>query len=189
MDPIYINHTVMDKKTCKDFLALTWSKNAGILRWVLIAVGVASIAFGLWQVITLGLAGLGMLIGMLIMGGVALFLGLWGWKMQSRRYIMQQTAQWGDDSLEKDVYFYDDGFDQESRLGELSFDYPDVVRVLQNKRTVLFQLEKGALLISKAGFKPEELEPFLTFIAEKCPPRPQPGFFARLKANLPAAKK
>ncbi len=188
MDPIYINHTVMDKRTCKDFLALTWGKNAGVLRWVLLAVGAASILYGLWQVITMGLPGLIFLIGMSIMGGVALFLGLWGWKMQSRRYIRQQTAQWGDDSLEKDVYFYDDGFDQDSRLSELSFDYPDVVRVLQNKRTVLFQMEKGALLIAKAGFKPEELEPFLAFIAEKCPPRKQPGFFARLKAGARGKK-
>lgn len=166
MQPAFTNFTVMDRETCREFLALTWGKNAGVMRIVLAAVGAFSIGYGLWQFLARR-SDFGYFAGMALMGLVALFLGMLGYLLRLPGYIRRQQKQWGGDTLEKRVEFYPERFVQHSRLGMLDFAYKDVTRVRTGRKTVLILMGSGALLMRKDGFGKNDWREFLRFLEGK----------------------
>lgn len=164
---LFVNHTVMDADTCRDFLALSWPKNAGATRWVLLLAGLSAGAYGLWQLVG-GTGRLWYAAGMLLMAALALFLACAGWLLRLRRYTLAQQRAWGGPTLEKTVRFYEDGFEQQSRLGSLAFGYGRVTGLRHNRRAILIYMGPQALLVSRGGFEGEGAEAaFLAFMGRK----------------------
>lgn len=167
MDAKFINHTVMDKKTCKDFFALTWPKNAGKMRYVLVGFGALSVLYGFVQVILFGLGGVGSLISFSILGGVGLYLGQWGYKLKLGEYVKKQQMAWGAPTFEKDVTFYEDGLKQEYPQGVVEFKYSQLTHMLHNKNSIVFCFGKDALLVKKDSFTKGTAEECLAFVEKK----------------------
>ncbi len=167
MDIVFKNKTLMDKHTCREFQALTWSKNAGIFRWVLLGIGGISILYGVLQLVFEGPAAIGYAIGFFLMGCAAVFLGQWGYLFKVGQYTKRQQKLWGGPTLEKEVDFCDDVFVQQSKLGKLRFAYHDVTGLREGKTTVVILIGRGAMLVKKDGFADGTGEEFKTFMRGK----------------------
>lgn len=167
MEPLFTNHTTMDAAACRRFLAFTWGKNAGGVRWVLLATAVLAIVYGAMQLVARGAAGVPYALGMLGVGGVAVFLSFWGWVLRAGRYVRAQQALWGGDTLDKAVRFYPGYFEQESRLGKMRFEYADVTRVREKRGALLVEMGQSAMLLCTAGFAEGDGEKFSVFMQEK----------------------
>ncbi|MGD9559188.1 MAG: hypothetical protein AB7V55_01095 [Oscillospiraceae bacterium] len=168
MHPKLTNHTVMDKKSCHAFLALAWPKNAGPMRWLMLAVAVFAAGYGVFQLVAFGTGQLGYVLAFFVLAGLAVFIGFWGWRLRAGRYTKEQQAAWGGATLEKTVRFYEEGFVQSSRLAELSFGYEQVDTLRGSGQWLLIGMGGSALLLGRGGFV-EDSGDFLAFMLEKCP--------------------
>ena len=167
MQAKFHNKTTMDKKTCKDFLSLTWPQNAGMLRYVLLGAAVASFGYAVFQLFILGLAAVGYAIGLFLMGGVALFMGQFGYYTRLGMYTKRQQQAWGAEQFEKEVNFYDTSMEQVYQGRSLAFTYDKITKILQNKNCIVFCFGQEALLVKRQGFKDGEDEKCINFINEK----------------------
>lgn len=167
MEPLFTNRTTMDAAACRRFLALTWGKNAGALRWVLAGTSLLALAYGALQLAARGLAGLPYALAVLLLGGVAAFLAVGGWRLRAGGYIRAQQALWGGDTLDKTVEFYPDRMEQKTRLGKLSFGYGQVTRVRERRGAVLVEMGASAMLLSAGGFGLKTAAEFMEFIQGK----------------------
>ncbi len=163
----FANTTIMDKDTCRDFEALNWSINAGVFRILLLAVGAFSIFWSVFQVVNKGWIDLFSVVGIFVMGLIALFLGQWGYLLRVKRYTKIQQELWGADTLKKDVLFFEDVFVQTSKLGELTFDYSQVTKLVANKRSIVIRLGHSALLLKRDGFSVGTEAEFIAFMQQK----------------------
>jgi hypothetical protein len=146
---------------------MTWGKNAGVLRWVL--VGLAFFAT-LWGGVRLTLDGANVVLyaaAMFFLAAVSLFLGVWGWVLRIPKYTAAQKRLWGAPSLEKTIVFYDDHFEQVSRLGTLRFSYERVTQVKTHGRSLLLLMGQNAMLMQRDGFDKTDEAAFLAFLAKK----------------------
>lgn len=148
----FVNKTTLNKDTCRDYLALTWTHNAGVLRWLML--GVAALALGyagflVWRLGPQGLLTAGL---MLLLGAAAVYLAQWGWQMRLKNYTASQQHAWGADTLDKTVWFGEQDFCQASALGEPAFSYEKVDGLLEGKTSVVIKMGQHALLIKKDGF-------------------------------------
>lgn len=153
MEPLFTNHTLLDKTTCRHFLAMAWPKNAGPARWVLLAAGLAALVYG--AVVAAG-GNWAYAAAMFLSGLLALFVGGWGWLVRLGRYTQAQQRAWGGPTLQKTVRFYPDCFVQHSALGQLSFEYVAVTRVKRRGNMLLLWMGPSALLLAADGFGSEE---------------------------------
>ena len=167
MQAKFHNKTTMDKKTCKDFLSLTWPQNAGMLRYVLLGAAVASFGYAIFQLFILGPAAIGYAIGLFLMGGVALFMGQFGYYTRLGMYTKRQQQAWGAEQFEKEVNFYDDKMEQIYNNRSLSFKYKKITKLLQNKNSIVFCFGQEALLVQKKGFEGATAEECIAFIKSK----------------------
>ena len=169
MEPEYINHTEMNAKTCREMMALTWSKNSGAMRIFLFAIGGFAIAYSVWLVIQQGIAVAAMVSLMVLLGLFAIFVGLWGYILRMPKSLKDQQKLWGGPTLAKTVRFLPYTFEQESPLGTLKFSYDEISKVMEGKTTVILLVKGAALQMEKAGFGDKSYADFLGFIAQKCP--------------------
>lgn len=168
MEPLYHNKTCMDARACREFLALTWGKNVGVFRVILVVVAVFAVAYGILQLV-LGQGGLLVYALLLfLMADVAIFLAFFGYLMRVGRYLREQQKLWGGDTLDKEVWFYEEYFLQKTRLGELRFLYPQLTKVSCNRRGVVLFFGSQALYMDRQGFGEEgQGASFRTFIRGK----------------------
>ncbi len=167
MQAKFTNKTVMDKKTCRDFLSLTWPQNAGVLRYVLLGAAAASFGYAIFQLAVLGPAAIGYAIGLFLMGGVAFFMGQFGYYTRLGTYTKRQQQAWGAEKFEKEVNFYDTAMEQVYQGRSLSFTYDKITKILHNKNCIVFCFGKEALLVQKHGFEANNAENCIQYIKGK----------------------
>lgn len=167
MEPQFVNHTKMDKATCRSFLALSWPRNAGTLRIVMLATAIFAIVYGVLQLVVSGLVGWTYAAGMALMGAAALFLAQYGYLLRLNQYVVAQQKAWGSPTLDKEVLFYENFFVQKTRLGEIQFSYKKLTKINQNKTAMLLWMNKEALLLNKNGFIRGNPDEFRGFIRDK----------------------
>lgn len=164
---IFVNKTVMNRKTTAEMLRLTWVKSTGILRYVLYVLAALAIGYGVFQLVVQGSAMLGYAATLLCMALLAAFVATWGYLLRAPANYRQQRKLWGAASLEKEVSFYENHIQQVSPLGKLSFRYEDIGRVVQNKNVLVMVINNAALLIQKDGFTTGAAPEFEAFLREK----------------------
>lgn len=167
MQPLLTNKTTMDKQTCQEMLQVTWSKNAGVLRIILLVLAVFSLLYGVLQIALLGWGGIGFALGMLVIGGSAVFVALWGYRLKAGGAYKKQKVLWGGETLEKQIDFYQDKIVQHSRLGELTFRYNEISGMLEGKTILVLMVGRAALLMQKEGFDGKTYAESLAFIKTK----------------------
>ena len=167
-DAIFTNHTIMDQSSCRAFLALAWNKNGGALRILMMVVAVFAVGYGVFQLVAFGATMLPFGILMILMGGVAAFMSLWGYLLRLGRYTRTQQAAWGGATLEKTVYFRDDGMVQITRLGRLNMHYNEIDSLRQGHGALLIGMGDGAVLLHTDGFGAASYADFLRFLMCKC---------------------
>lgn len=160
----FANETVMDKDTCRDFLSLTWSRNAGPVRVLLLATAMFSIFWSGFQLYNYGPGQWKYALGIFILGAVALFLGQWGYLLRLGQYTKAQQTQWKHPTLKKEVFFYEQEFIQRSELGELHFRTCQIDKLLANKRCFVICMGPHALLLKRDGFRHGAQEDFIKYI-------------------------
>lgn len=167
MKPEYTNKTVMNEDTCYDFLQLTWAKNGGIPRLVLLMAPLAALSYGISMLVVDGVETWPLAMSVFALGLFALLVGLFGWRFRAKKYIKAEKERWNSDTLEKEVLFFDDVFYQKSQLGEIQFPYEVVQEVRCNKTSAILSMARGSLLLRKDGFENASFEEFYAFIKEK----------------------
>lgn len=167
-DAVFTNHTTMDKSSCRAFLALAWNKNGGALRIMMMVVAVFAAGYGVFQLVAFGATMLPFGIAMILMGAVAAFISLWGYLLRLGRYTRTQQEAWGGATLEKSLYFMDDGFVQVTRLGQLDMHYNEIDSLRQGQGALLIGMGDGAVLLHINGFGEASYGDFLRFLMGKC---------------------
>lgn len=167
VQPPFTNHTTLDGATCRDFLALSWPRNAGATRWVLAGVAVVAAGWGAGQLWLEGLPALPYAAALFFMAAAALFLAFWGWVLRIKKYTAAQRRAWGAPTLDKTVYFYDGYFEQQSALGTLRFSYGRISRVRKNRRCLLLDMGSSAMLLRRDGLEPADEAALLAFVAAR----------------------
>lgn len=169
MKPKFTNKTTMDGGSCREFLALAWPKNSGLMRWLLLAVALFAVGYGVLQLVLFGGQIVPYAVLVIAMGGVAFFMAFWGYFLRLPLYKKKQQQAWGGPSLSKTVLFFESDFLQHSRLGELTFRYAEIDSLRQGRRSLLIGMGSGALLLDIDGFADNSYPAFLAFLLQKCP--------------------
>lgn len=167
MEPIFVNNTRMDAASCREFLALTWSRNAGFVRIILIIVAVLAGVYGVVQLFLGEPALILYAVLMFVMAALAIFLASFGYLFRLKRYTKEQFRLWGGPALDKEVRFYEDYFVQESD-GQMRFLYTQVTKVKFGRKGVLLFFGDSALIMDRWGFgSAEKAQEFKDFIRRK----------------------
>lgn len=166
--PLYTNTTILDKKTCRKYLSMTWPYYAGAIQWMLIGLAAFTFAYGLWRLFTEKNEAVFYAAALFFIAAVALFLAFWGWALRVKRYTAAQEKSWGGPSSERIVRFYDDHFEQESNRGTLQFKYDRITSVKKNSSMLLITMDLSYIIMRRDGFGVEGDADFIRFLERKC---------------------
>lgn len=154
----------MDKKMCNDYLAIVWKNSAKIIRGIMFGASVLMFIYAIYSFAAFGLQAFGTFISTLVIGGVAMFLSVAGYKLQSKSYFMKQSSDWGGDTYEKTIYFYKDSFKQEAPKGAISFEYDKIEDFIIGKNIYVVKVAGGSLIIQRDGFTKGDSNAFADFM-------------------------
>lgn len=167
MKPLFENKTIMDGDSCKEFLAITWNTNTGLLRILLIAIGAIAVAYGIVQLALVGTSVLFFAIILFILGAICVVVAFLGYYFRVGSYVREQQKLWGENTLAKAVFFYEDALEQETKFGHLRFRYDQISKIGYGKSSIVLFFGNQAIILDNNGFDGSTLPEFKDFIRGK----------------------